>query len=250
MMLRKLIYFMFMLLSAAPCFADSQLQTPNPVLYNNNVPLAINLHLTTPIVGDLYLATQLPTDGQFVFITPSMGLQAEPMPYLAKQSFTGDSTLLSIASEGMPIGIYPVYQIITQVGASPFDSNTWLTPLNVLQFSVGLPPHITGDYNSDGLADTDCNGNGIADDAAGCEQKFLSTDALNTYLAAGKTLFQSTCQACHGQAQDFKAAQFPELIKNSVNIVPSKKSILARLSDTQFDQIASYIANLQVKMCR
>ena len=177
-MLRTLFYLL--LFSHVTCFAETQLLTPNPVLYNNAVALEINLHLTTPLTGDLYLATQLPIDPQLVFITPTKGLQNEPTPYLAKQTFTGDSTLLSIASEGMPVGIYPVYQIITQVGASPFDPKSWLTALNLLQFSVGLPPHITGDYNSDGLADGDCNGNGLADDAVGCEQKFLSANGWQT----------------------------------------------------------------------
>ncbi|MDD2814424.1 MAG: cytochrome c [Thiotrichaceae bacterium] len=245
-MLRKLFYLV--LFSSAPCFAETQLLTPNPVLYNNAVALEINLHLTTPLTGDLYLATQLPSDPQLLFITPTMGLQSSPTPYLAKQTFTGDSTLLSIASDGMPIGVYPVYQIITQVGASPFDSSAWLTALNMLQFSVGLPPHISGDYNSDGLADGDCNGNGIADDAVGCEQKFLSANALSNTLTAGKNLYQKNCQGCHGQ--DFKPAQFVEIIKNSLNIVPNKKTILGRLTETEFDQIASYMANLQSKMCR
>ena len=245
-MLRKLFYLV--LFSNMSCFADTQLLTPNPVLYNNAVALEINLHLTMPLTGDLYLATQLPSDPQLLFITPTMGLQSSPTPYLAKQTFTGDSTLLSIASDGMPMGIYPVYQIITQVGASPFDSSAWLTPLNMLQFSVGLPPHITGDYNSDGLADGDCNGNGIADDAVGCEQKFLSADALSNTLTVGKNLYQKNCQGCHGQ--DFKPAQFVEIIKNSLNIVSNKKSILGRLTETEFDQIASYMANLQSKMCR
>ncbi|ALG68385.1 c-type cytochrome [Beggiatoa leptomitoformis] len=244
-MLRHLIYFS--LLISLPVFAENQLITPDTILYQTDTPLSAYINLPTVYQGDLYLATLL-SDQQLYFLTAQSGLQITPTPFYTNQSFQGLTEILSLNIADIPAGIYPLYQVITATNQSPLDATNWLTPLNIIAFSIGLPPHITGDYNRDGLADTDCNANGLADDTLGCEQTYLSQTANTNYKKEGRTLYQTYCNNCHGQR--FLPAQFAELIRQSISIVPEKQPIIGQLSNRDFDKIAAYINSATSTQCR
>ncbi|ALG68967.1 c-type cytochrome [Beggiatoa leptomitoformis] len=246
-MFRALLGFVSLVLSFPIVATEATLESPAVVLFQAEQPLQAVLVLPAPLQGDLYLATIL-SDQQLYFFTPELGLQTTPIPYAQNQTYTNQQILLNIPISFITTGIYPLYQVITASNQSPFDSNAWLMPVQSLQFSVGLPPHISHDENRDGIADSDCNANGIADDAVDCEKQILSETSLATFQSKGATLYQQYCSACHEDG--FLAAQFPELVKNSVNFVPAKKSIVSRLTDDDLAQIASYISNATSQSCR
>lgn len=245
------ILLSFLLFISSPTFAaEATLTSPSVVLFQTETPFQLVLTTPTAVQGDLYLATVL-SDQQLYFLTADMGLQTSPIAFAKNQSFSGQQTVLSIPYSSIPAGIYPVYQVITAVNQSPFDTTAWLTSVQNLQFTVGLPPHISHDENRDGIADSDCNGNGLADDAVDCEKQTLSNSSFTSFQAAGKTLYEKYCDTCH-DATSYPAAQFPELIRTSPNYVDNnaKKAIISRLTDDDLDKIASYMGQASSQICR
>ncbi len=243
-----LIFFLF--ISSSTFAAEVTLSSPSVVLFQTDSPFKLVLTTPTAIAGDLYLATQL-ADQQLYFLTQEMGLQTTPVAFAKNQSFSGQQTILSIPYGSIPTGIYPVYQVITAVNQSPFETSAWLTSVQNLQFTVGLPPHISHDENRDGIADTDCNGNGLNDDAVDCEKQSLSETSFTSFQSEGKTLYEKYCDTCH-DATSYPAAQFPELTRISPNYVDNnaKKAIINRLTDDDLDKIASYMGQATRQTCR
>lgn len=67
----------------------------------------------------------------------------------------------------MPSGRYPLYQVIAKSGSNPLNPDNWIggsAGLSIINFNIGLPCEINGDFDEDGFADDDLNRDGFHDD--------------------------------------------------------------------------------------
>lgn len=126
------------------CFysnAWALLKTDKSVINQDTGSATISVSFTTPVIGDLYLATQF--NGQLYFFADlGTNFTQEPLAYAKKTLFSGNRVVLHIASEGVPPAIYPLYQVVTFSGKSPLDFNNWiggLGGLSELKLSINLP---------------------------------------------------------------------------------------------------------------
>ncbi|SHE23154.1 c-type cytochrome [methanotrophic endosymbiont of Bathymodiolus puteoserpentis (Logatchev)] len=130
----------------------------------------------TPVSGDLYVATQV--GGQFLFLTNGGSeFTTDVVPLESNSEYVGERDLFDFSGAGIAPGEYPLYQVVTQSGTSPLDFTNWvggLSGLHAFNFSIGLGPELTKDFNGDGFADDDKNHDGFHDqprnDQSGNEQ--------------------------------------------------------------------------------
>gem|GEM_PF-1354594 len=115
--------------------------------------------------GDLYLAVRI--EGQLYFILSDGSLSISAIPFLSNQDFSGTLDLPQFDTTGIPVGQYPLYQVITYPGTDVFNFSNWvggIGALNVINFTIGLPVSVTKDFNNDGWSDDDLNHDGYHDD--------------------------------------------------------------------------------------
>jgi len=119
----------------------------------------------TPVSGDLYVATQV--GGQFLFLTNGGSeFTTDVVPLESNSEYVGARDLFDFSGAGIAPGEYPLYQVVTQSGTSPLDFTNWvggLSGLHAFNFSIGLGPELTKDFNGDGFADDDKNHDGFHD---------------------------------------------------------------------------------------
>ncbi|MEQ1636113.1 MAG: hypothetical protein ABL903_05425, partial [Methylococcales bacterium] len=92
-----------------------------------------------PVVGDLYLATEL--NGTLYFLTPGPVLTTTPTAAVKNGSFSADIPVLDIPAAGLNPGNYPLYQVVTAAGADPLNFNNWVGGINGLSkimFNINL----------------------------------------------------------------------------------------------------------------
>ncbi len=126
----------------------------------------VDAEFNQPASGDLYLATQV--NGQFLFFTRN-GITNNVEPLSRNGKYSGSVRVLDLPVQGVAPGRYPVYQVVTFPDADPFDFRNWIGGpggLNVVNFQIGLPQSITGDFDNDGFPDDDANRDGFYDDDA------------------------------------------------------------------------------------
>jgi len=146
-----------------PAFAG--LQTDRAVINNPALNISAKANFSTPVSGDLYLATQI--GEQLFFFTNSGQLTAEVTPFSQGQEYSGEVPLFNRPSSGTPPGRYTLFQVVTTPDSNLLDFRNWiggLAGLSKINFTIGLPPQQSGDFNDDGFPDDDTNRDGFHDD--------------------------------------------------------------------------------------
>jgi hypothetical protein len=154
------------LMSLSPnVFAD--LSTNRPVVSNDgNERVTAKVKFQTPVNGDLYIATRV--NGELLFLADEGTLFTTAIvPYRANSHFSGDFDALDISGQGINPGRYPLYQVVTQPGSDPLNFMNWiggLGGLSTINFNIGLPVNLSGDFDKNGFSDDDHNHDGFHDD--------------------------------------------------------------------------------------
>jgi hypothetical protein len=247
----------------------AELYTPKAVVTNDGRDtLLATVRFATPVNGDLYVAVMV--DGQLLFFADN-GLTFSPavLPFQAGQNFSADVTVLNLNSNGIPAGQYPMYQVVTTPGSDPLNFQNWIggpSALSVINFSIGLPVAIHGDFDGNGFADDDANQDGFHDDDLnkdgfhdddlnqdGYHDDDLNfngiSDALENTGPNGQALYETeTCasSACHGtnparNQNGVLAGQNPNNIRNAINRNKGGMGFLNYLSDAELQAIADYL---------
>ena len=88
-------------------------------------------------------------------------------PYRSHSHFSEDIDVLNISGLGIAPGLYPLYQVVTQPGTDPLNFMNWiggLGGLSTINFTIGLPVNLSGDFDKNGFSDDDNNHDGFHDD--------------------------------------------------------------------------------------
>ncbi len=155
-------------LSVAATQASAALYTPKAVVRNDQSGDKINavVQFPDPVSGDLYLATIF--NHKFYFFSNNgQHFSTEVLPFLENQDFSADLTVLNMNAKGILSGIYPLYQVTTYPGTDPFDFTNWIggpSSPSVIDFNIGMPVAINGDFDNDGFPDDDANHYDFHDD--------------------------------------------------------------------------------------
>ena len=147
------------LISLSPnTFAD--LATNRAVVTNDgNERIIAKVKFQNPVNGDLYIATQV--NGELLFLADEgSSFTTVVTPYRSHSHFSEDIDVLDISGQGINPGRYPLYQVVTLPGSDPLNFMNWiggLGGLSTINFNIGLPVNLTGDFNKDGFFDDDNN---------------------------------------------------------------------------------------------
>jgi len=156
-----------MVLTGVTNLASAALSTDCAVMPNDaNSRLSARANFSTPIRGDLYIATKV--DGQFLFFAKGgQETSLDPLPFAENTEYSGDLSLFDFSAAGIAPGRYPLFQVVTNPGTDPLDFTNWvggLSGLSSINFNIGLPVEVSGDFNGDCFADNDLNRDGFRDD--------------------------------------------------------------------------------------
>lgn len=194
-------------------FAGELLAPKTALIPTDN--LVATVRFSAPEQGDLYLATILP-NGSFFFITETIGFSATPVAFKKNQTYSGDYTLLNLPVMGLSAGTYPLYELVVNANADPFDVNSWVggfQGLHILNFTVQAATQTTGTSTT--------------------------TSSSTTDTSAGKSLYTQYCASCHGSS--YSPATSASSTRRAINNNSGGMGSLSSLSDAQLTQIASYI---------
>ena len=154
------------LISLSPnAFAD--LATNRPVVRNDgNERVTAKVKFRSPVDGDLYIATRV--NGELLFLADEgNSFTTVITPYRSHSHFSEDIDVLDISGLGIAPGLYPLYQVVTQPGSDPLNFMNWiggLGGLSTINFNIGLPVNLTGDFDNNGFFDDDLNHDSFHDD--------------------------------------------------------------------------------------
>jgi hypothetical protein len=154
-------------LSAFTNIATAELRTERAVVPNDDTHrVAASAHFASSVQGDLYIAAQV--NGQLLFFAKEgTEISLEAIPYTENGQYSGDIPLFDFPAADIAPGRYTIYQLITEPGSDPHDFRNWVggpSGVSSINFTVGLPPEQSGDFNGDGFADDDQNRDGFHDD--------------------------------------------------------------------------------------
>lgn len=154
-------------LSSLSAMACAELKTPRAVVNNDGTErLIATINFSTPVVGDLYVATEVA--GQLLFlVNGGREFIYDVAPLAVNQTHIGQTQLFDFSTAGIASGQYPLYQVVTESGTDPLDVANWVggfSGLSVIHFNIGLPVEISGDLDQDGFADDDLNHDSFHDD--------------------------------------------------------------------------------------
>ena len=194
--------------------ASADLYTPKAEVTNaqSTDRLQATVRFPTPVTGDLYVAALI--NQQLYFLADSgQKFTTEVLPFLQNQDFSADIPVLDISSNGIPVGNYPLYEVVTIPGADPLNFANWIggpAGLSVITFNVVAPP-----------------------------------PALD-----GKTLYQSSScasSACHGSdpgrnQNGVLAGTLSGNIRNNINRNRGGMGFLSYLTDAELQAIANYLS--------
>ena len=150
--------------SALSNMAVAEITTPRAVVGNDGAEsLIATANFSSAVEGDLYVA--IVVGDTLLFLVDNGNKVTESVnPFAESQQYVGTIPLLDFSTEGVPAGRYPMYQVVTQAGTNPLDTTNWVTDLSSINFMVGLPVEVSGDFDQDGFADNDVNQDGFYDD--------------------------------------------------------------------------------------
>jgi hypothetical protein len=141
---------------------------PSRSVIGNAEDLKVSVNFPKATTGDLYIAVDV--GGTLYFYSEQQGWVPKPLPLGYTQTYAGTKQITLGNSNGIPPGIYPIYEIVTTPNAPDvYDTRNWLGGLGSLgqtSFQVKLPAQVSGDFNGDGWADDDANHDGFHDDDA------------------------------------------------------------------------------------
>ncbi|MEQ1636112.1 MAG: c-type cytochrome [Methylococcales bacterium] len=122
--------------------ANALAQVHSPKLEVNSINgdhIVATVSFDAPVVGDLYLATQV--DGVLRFITPGSKFTFNTEAFQKNGNFADEIPVLDYPTDGIVSAKYPLYQVVTLPGADPHNFNNWIGGLNGLSqinFNVNL----------------------------------------------------------------------------------------------------------------
>ncbi len=91
------------------------------------------------IKGDLYLAFNL--NGQLYFYNNLGTTSTKVTPFIRNASFSKTLQVLTVSSDGVPSGVYPLYQVVTIPDGDPLNFSNWiggLGGLSTLNFRINI----------------------------------------------------------------------------------------------------------------
>ena len=154
------------LISLSPnAFAD--LSTDRAVVRNDgNERINATVKFQIPVNGDLYIATLV--NGKLLFLADEGKLfTPDIVPFRSNSHFSEDIDALDISGQGIDPGLYPLYQVVVEPGSDPLNFLNWvggLDGLSTINFNIGLPVDLTGDFDDNGFFDDDSNHDTFHDD--------------------------------------------------------------------------------------
>lgn len=115
----------------------AQINSPNlnPNSINGDHVIA-TVSFPTPVQGDLYLATQV--GGNFYFFSPGAAISPAPVAFEKNGLFSAEMTVLDFPSDGIPAGMYPVYQVVAHAGSDVMQVGNWVGGLSQINFNINL----------------------------------------------------------------------------------------------------------------
>lgn len=259
--LKSIVAVIALSVASNASFAD--LNTPKAVLNTVNDRLVVSSSFVTPVSGDLYLATIV--GGKLIFLINN-GQQAsyDAAPFATNQTYQEPRILFDMSTAGIPAGRYPFYQVVTKTGMSLFDQANWMGGVSLINFMVGLPVEVSGDFNQDGFADDDSSRNGFYDDDLnydgyhdddldrdGYHDDDLNRDGYHDVVTSnGKDLYVVNCVACHGAnpmqgINGIRLAVDPNQTRSAINRNKGGMGYLNFLTDSELQAIADYVKNPQ-----
>jgi hypothetical protein len=145
----------------------AELVTSRAVVSNDgNERITATVRFHTAVNGDLYIATQV--NGELLFLADEGSFfTTDIRPFRPNSHFSEDIQALNISGRGIAPGRYPLYQVVTQPGSDPLNFQNWiggLSGLSTINFNIGLPVNVTGDFDHNGFSDDDKNHDGFHDD--------------------------------------------------------------------------------------
>jgi len=153
--------FAFTGMAVAGASHASTLDTDRCVFGSSGGMIQPAVSFDTADSGDMYVA--IVVNGAMLFKTPG-GLTTSAAPFLSNQDFTSSTTLFQVNSLNVTPGTYRLYEVETDAGANVYDHSTWHGSVKKLNFTVGKPTAVSGDFNGDGWPDDDANHDGFHDD--------------------------------------------------------------------------------------
>jgi hypothetical protein len=154
------------LISLSPnAFAD--LATNRAVVRNDGSQyVRATVKFRAAVNGDLYFATRV--HGRLYFLADEgKSFTTEVRPFRSNGHFSHDFLALDISGLGIAPGLYPFYQVVTTPGSDPLNFSNWvggLGGLSTINFNIGLPVNLTGDFDDNGFFDDDSNHDTFHDD--------------------------------------------------------------------------------------
>ncbi|BCG63593.1 MAG: hypothetical protein methR_P1321 [Methyloprofundus sp.] len=251
-------------LSTTSIMACAEISTSKAVIKNDGTEhIAASVNYPTPVTGDLYVAIKV--QGQLFFLTNgAQSFTQEIKPLHENQEYIGSIPLFYFSSAGVAPGYYTVYQVTTVPGATPLDPNNWIggaNGLSAVNFNIGLPTTINGDFNADGFADDDLNKDGFHDDDKdkdGYHDDDLDHDGYHDddknkdgyHDPNGRDLYITHCSQCHGtdprqNISKISRGTNPASSRRAINRNKGGMGYLNFLSDTELQVIATFIQNPQ-----
>lgn len=234
----RLKYFLVLIaLSLIGVNASAHLSADKTVINKNTGKAIVSVNFITPVTGDLYLAVSI--NGQLLFYADSgKTVSIKVVPFLRNANFKDAIQALTVSSEGVPPGVYSLYQVITRPDTDPLDFKNWiggLAGLSTLNLSINLPesplvkPQTPTDISTPandcflskvrGMPDEFSEKKEVseADDAAADEDENIDSkeaedevedkppvvDNCNTVTSSnivttGKIIYRNNCTSCHG----------------------------------------------------
>jgi hypothetical protein len=245
--------------------ACAEISTSRAVIKNDGTEyIAASVNYSNPVIGDLYVAIKV--QGQLFFLTNgAQSFTQDIKPLHENQEYMGTIPLFYFSGTGVAPGYYTTYQVTTVAGASPLDPNNWIggaNGLSSINFTIGLPTTINGDFNADGFADDDLNKDGFHDDDLdkdgyhdddldkdGYHDWDLNKNGLNDD-SLGKDMYITHCAQCHGENPAFNIEGIlkginPAETRSAINRNKGGMGYLNFLSDVDLQTIADFIKSPQ-----
>ncbi len=257
-------------LSALSTSVSAELYTSKAVVANDasNDMIYAAVRFAEPVRGDLYVAVMI--EGQLLFFADNgLIFSPEVRPFQAGQDFSTDITVLNLSAYGISAGMYPLFQVVTTPGSDPLNFQNWIggpTGLSVINFNIGQPVTIHGDFDGNGFADDDANLDGFHDDDLnkdgfhdddlnhdGYHDDDLNfngiSDALESNAAEGQALYEANSCAsssCHGanpasNQNGLLAGTLPSNIRHAINRNSGGMGFLSDMTDAELQAIADYL---------
>ncbi len=103
--------------SSVLSLAQAELQTDKAIINDATQRISAFANFTTPVHGDLYLATQI--NNTLLFFSGNGDVSAEIIPFSQEKEYSGRLPLFDFSAKGITAGRYPLYQVVTHPGTDP-----------------------------------------------------------------------------------------------------------------------------------